>query len=465
MKTPLDTLQKYFKIGLVAALGLSLVAGCSRDKSQSRELPSGKFVQPEVPATPAQARSLADELENELSLGLGALFNESLSAVERSSVSAKEREILAEALARSFAKGITQKVGRQSSTNCVAAPEKSSAFLSCLFYEIVEDNFQNERDARRWLNSAAQPEKATGRALLSNAQLDALSASAPILMVSLFSQADRIEAMLVRMNRSLDTATRALEILSVQQASMDLPYLGSSFIEGKRYVLTTSLQQGSVGSSRVFNLESMVVEFKINNKRMIVSRPGEGLYAGSSQEDLIVASYPIVRTVEDPQSKEKYYQVDFSRPENKSFLVSSFGAGNEPALQMEADVVVPKIAHAPKAVLAGMNNGLYFNSKDSSLVLDKLVLINATAPLLGGNDEAGEESTGKDSLRPTVHLVQGFFPLPSGKDSFAETQAVPLSISQTGSSAQHLSNGTALTRRERSHRGQRRPLLRDRTSF
>jgi hypothetical protein len=430
VKTPLDALHQYVKLGLIAVFGLSLVAGCSRDKSQARELPSGKFVQPEVPATPAQARSLSEELEHELAVGLSPLFSESLASMERSSLAARERELLSDTLAKSFAKGMTQKVGRQSSTNCVASPEKSAAFLSCLFYEIVEDNFQNERDARRWLGAAAQVDKSTGRALLTSVQLEALNLSAPVLVVSLFAQADRIESMLVRMNRSLDTATRALEILAVQQASMDLPYLGNSFIDGKRYVLTTSLQQGSVGSSRVFNLDSMIVEFKINNKRLIVSRPGEGLYAGSSQEDLIVASYPIVRTVEDPQSKEKYFQVDFSRPENKSFLVAPFGAGNDPALQMQADVVVPKISHAPKAPFAGMNNGLYFNSKDSSLVIDKLVLINASAPLLGGNDEAGEDEIAKDSLRPTVHLVQGFFPLPSGNDPFAETQALPLSVSQ-----------------------------------
>lgn len=100
---------------------------------------------------------------------------------------------------------------------------------------------------------------------------------------------------------------------------MDLPFLGESFINGKRFVLTTSLQQGSVGSSRVFNLDSMIVEFKINNRRLVLTRTGEGLYAGSSQEDLIVGSYPIVRTVEDANSKETYYQIDFSQPENKSF--------------------------------------------------------------------------------------------------------------------------------------------------
>lgn len=79
---------------------------------------------------------------------------------------------------------------------------------------------------------------------------------------------------------------------------------------------------------------------------------------------------------------------------------------------MSADVVVPKIAHAAKSPFAGMNNGLYFNSKDSSLVIDQLVLLNANEPILGTGDETGEASIGKDSIRPTVHVVQGFFPLP-----------------------------------------------------
>jgi hypothetical protein len=430
VNSPLDALRSFAKFGFIAFFGLLLVAGCSRDKSTPRELPSGRFVQPDVPSTPAHNRSLSEELELELVQGLTPLFSESIAQSRQNKLSATEGELLSVAMAKSFAKNISSRVGNSSSTHCVAAPEKSFSYLSCLFFEVIEDNFKNERDAQRWISSLSQVDKKSGRSFLSEAETSPLIKSAPLVLVNLFGNSNLVESLLLKLNRSIDSATRALEILSAQQVSMDLPYLGESFINGKRYVLTTSLQQGSVGSSRVFNLDSMIVEFKINHKRLVLTRTGEGLYAGSSQEDLIVGSYPVVRTVEDANSKETYYQIDFSRPENKSFLVSPLGAGNVPSLQMSADVVVPKIAHAAKTPFAGMNNGLYFNSKDSSLVIDQLVLLNANEPVLGTGDEAGEESIGKDSIRPTVHVVQGFFPLPSGKDPFAEVQALPMSVSQ-----------------------------------
>ena len=432
MNSPLDTLRSFAKFGFIAFLSLLLVAGCSRDKSVSRELPSGRFVQPDVPSTPAHNRSLSEELELELVQGLTPLFSESIAQSQGNKLSVIEAELLSRAMAQSFAKNISSRVGNSSSTHCVSAPEKSFSYLSCLFFEVIEDNFKTERDAQRWISSLSQVDKKSGRSFLSEAETTPLIKTAPLVLVNLFGNSNLVESLLLKLNRSIDSATRALEILSAQQVSMDLPFLGESFINGKRFVLTTSLQQGSVGSSRVFNLDSMIVEFKINNRRLVLTRTGEGLYAGSSQEDLIVGSYPIVRTVEDANSKETYYQIDFSQPENKSFLVSPLGASNVPSLQMSADVVVPKIAHAAKSPFAGMNNGLYFNSKDSSLVIDQLVLLNANEPILGTGDETGEASIGKDSIRPTVHVVQGFFPLPSGKDPFEEKQLLQMSLSQIG---------------------------------
>lgn len=428
--TPLKSVR--FSVGnrFISLLGLLLVAACTRGKNQPQELPTGRFVQPEVPATPEQARSLSDELEYELSHTLSGLFIETIADTQMESMSSRDREILAGALAKSFSKNISARVGNSSATHCVAVPERLNAYLSCLFFEVVEDNFRSPADAQRWLSSLTIVDKKSGRSIVSEAELAALQPSAAESLVIVFSKASRMESLLSKLGQSLDSAMRALEILAAQQVSMDLPYLGQSFINGKRYVLTTSLQQGSVGSSRVFNLDSMIVELRINNKRLVVTQVGEGLYAGSSQEDLIVGSYPIVRTVEDVASKETYYQVDFSRPENKSFLVVPMGAGNVPSLQMSADVVVPKIAHAAKPPLAGMKNGLYFNAKDSSFVVDQLVLLNSSEPVLGTDDEAGEEGLGKDSIRPTVHVVQGFFPIPSGTDPFAETQALPTSSAQ-----------------------------------
>lgn len=430
MKSPLSLFPLLLRASLCSLAFLAVLPACSRNKQSSRELPSGRYVQPDVPSTPEQSRSLAEELQQELSTGLNPLLGEMLQRGGASELSGRQIEQLSAALAKTFSESMTVRVGNSAATHCVVAPDKSSAYLNCLFFEVVEDHFANGRDAQNWLLGLSKADKKTGRATLSEKDAQEMIVSAPRLLVSTFSNTPAVEMLLAKLSRAVDGTIRALEILAAQQVSMDLPYIGESFIQGRRFVLTTSLQQGSSGSSRVFNLDSMIVELKVNNNRLVVLRSAEGLYAGSSQEDLIVGTYPIVRTIEVKDGLEKYYQVDLSRPENKSFLVTAMGAGGEPSLQMSADVVVPKIAHAAKPVIAGMTNGLYFNSADASLVVDQLVLLNSNVPFLGTDDEAGEEGTGKDPIRPTVHIVQGFFPIPSAKDPFADAQALPMSIAQ-----------------------------------
>jgi hypothetical protein len=430
VKSPLNLFPLLLRASLCSLAFLAVLPACSRNKQSSRELPSGRYVQPDVSSTPEQSRSLAEELQQELSTGLNPLLEEMLQRGGASELSGRHIALLSAALAKTFSESMTLRVGNSSATHCVAAPDKPSAYLNCLFFEVVEDHFANGRDAQKWLLALSKADKKTGRATLSEKDAQEMISSAPKLLVSAFSNTAAVEMLLAKLSRAVDGTIRALEILAVQQVSMDLPYIGESFIQGRRFVLTTSLQQGSSGSSRVFNLDSMIVELKVNNNRLVVLRSAEGLYAGSSQEDLIVGAYPIVRTIEVKDGQEKYYQVDLSRPENKSFLVTAMGAGGEPSLQMSADVVVPKVAHAAKPVIAGMTNGLYFNSSDVSLVVDQLVLLNSNVPFLGSDDEAGEEGTGKDPIRPTVHIVQGFFPIPSAKDPFAEAQALPMSIAQ-----------------------------------
>ena len=423
--------------GLVSkAVVFSVVSGlgftaCTRRSSAPEELPSGRYVKPEVPVTPAQNKSLKEEFESQLSASLESIFASDLSSdassdAVHSAVSGK----LTRAMAIAFAKDVVARIDRSTSTNCVANPDRTGAYLSCLVFEVVDGSLSNAVDATRWISSFSRVKDSSGKAVLNESEAAGYAQSAPAALVRFFGSPKRIENMLSKLSRELESSIRALEILSMQQVSLDMPYLADSFIKNRRYILTTSLQQGSVGTARVFNLDSMVVKFQVNSNRLVIIRSGEGLYDGSSQEDLIVGSYPIVRTVEPVGEKQKYYQVDFSRPENKSFLVSAF-AGGEPSLQMSADVVVPRVAHAAKPALGLMTNGLYFTEQDPSLVIDQLVLINANDAVLGEDDDVGPiAEPSKDPIRPTVHVVQGFFPLPSGQDAFEAKQALPLDVSQ-----------------------------------
>jgi len=410
--------------------GLSLAA-CTRRTAAPEELPSGRYVQPEVPVTPAQNKSLSDDLETQLTASFEAIFSTEFSELTGQTLNgAQVSKNLPRALAIGFSKDVMARIARSVSTNCVASPDKSVAYLSCLVFEVVEDNLSSASDASAWIQGFSRTKDESGKMLMTTVESQASAQAAASALVKFFSSPQRIEAMLLRLNKSIDTSIRALEILASQQASLDMPYLAESFWKDRRYVLTTSLQQGSVGTSRVFNLDSMIVRLELNNNRLLIIRTGEGLYDGSSQEDLIVGSYPVVRTLEPEGQNEKFYQVDFSRPENKSFLVQPFGGG-DPSLQMSADVVVPRIAHAAKPALGLMTNGLYFTKQDPSLVIDQLVLLNANTSILGDDDDVGPiAEPSKDPIRPTVHVVQGFFPLPSGQDPFELNQALPLDASQ-----------------------------------
>lgn len=430
MKISHPALLTKSKAALLSLVSVLAVAACTRRSDSPQELPSGRYVQPEVPVTPVQSKSLSEELEVQISDSLTPIFSGLFEKAEiRSNVGQQQTVRLSRAMAVSFAKDITSRVQRSNPTHCVSSPDKSVAYLSCLLFEAIEGNLQNQSDAQRWLAGMSRlKDDVSGRMFFTDAEANDIAQSASGALVAYFSKSKNVESVLQRLVKTVDNSLRALEILSSQQASLDMPYLADSFLKDRRYVMTTSLQQGSVGSTRVFNLETMIVRLEINNNRLVVIRAGDGLYAGSSQEDLIVGSYPVVRTVQPQGNAENFYQVDFSRPENKSFLVSAFGAG-EPSLQMSADVVVPRIAHAAKPVLGSMNNGLYFTKEDANLVIDQLVLINSNTSIFG-DDEDSEVEPSKDPIRPTVHVVQGFFPLPVANDPFEMKQALPLAISQ-----------------------------------
>lgn len=429
-------------LSLVA--GLSFLACTKKHHGSTEELPSGRFVQQELPVTPAQTKSLGEELEAQLADSLDSIFASELfgnDALKRSQGQVSAARV-SRAMALSFARDMTARVQRSKSTHCVSSPERTLSFLSCLVFESVEDNLQNVRDAEQWIAGFSRIKDSSGKLIFSDAEAQELAQSLPVTLVKIFADSQNVEKILLKLNRAVDGSLRALEILSAQQASLDMPYLAESFIKGRQYVLTTSLQQASVGKSRVFNLDSMIVRLEINNNRLIVIRSGDGLYSGSSQEDLIVGAYPVKRTVQPAGQSESYFQIDFSHPENKSFLVSALGEG-QASLQLSADVVVPRIAHAAKPVLGEMSNGLYFNQKDQNFVIDQLVLLNANASVFGDeNDASGEGQTIKDGIRPTVHVVQGFFPLPTGNDPFEINQAMPLSVSQGELRARGVSDRT-----------------------
>ena len=222
------------------------------------------------------------------------------------------------------------------------------------------------------------------------------------------------------MTEKLSSIRPEIELLVGQVASENLPFIAKSFFEGKKFVLTTSLQQGSVGNFRVYNLESISASLAVNSNRLVVLQNSAGQFPSTDALDSIITSYPILAT--KSSGPEVYYQVDFSKPENSRMFRTALLDSNDPALDIQADLIIPTIAHKPKVLDQSLNSTQYFNSQDSVLVVDSLVLIS-------GDFEPNDTDLklGKDTLHSTMRVVQGLFAEQVNDQKFAEEQALDIS--------------------------------------
>jgi hypothetical protein len=218
----------------------------------------------------------------------------------------------------------------------------------------------------------------------------------------------------------IQSINKELELLAGQIPRENMPFIAKSFFADRRFVLTTSLQQGSVGNSRVYNLEALSVTLTVNSDRLVVLQNKAGLFPSSDSNDLIVTSYPIAATRID--GSETYFQIDFSKPENSKMFRNALYEGGDPALDITADVVVPSIAHKPKALNPALKSGQYFNLNDKNLVVDSLILLTGEFQPNGA-----DLALGKDALHPTVRVVQGLFAETEQDAIFAKTQSKEVS--------------------------------------
>jgi hypothetical protein len=215
---------------------------------------------------------------------------------------------------------------------------------------------------------------------------------------------------------------RSLELLLKRGFVSDAPFLAESFFKNRKFVFTTSFAQGSVGRERMYNLANHMVRLEVRSGQLVILRDGSDLSGSSNFVDVIETSYPVLQTL--VAGKETYFQVDFSAPRNKEFLVMPL-LGGVPQLSLSADVVVPRVSFAPKSKLAKLNSALYVNATDSELVVDSLVLLNGSNEALTPNaDGVPDFLLDKDTVRPTVRVFQGLFAWNSDFEAFSTSQAM-----------------------------------------
>lgn len=386
---------------------------------------AAKVVEDKVEPTQQQKADLSSGLETDLKLA----FQETLKQSSQLAAS-DSKAVLVEALSAAAAHASASKISGNIASSCtLPSSEKMEAYSSCLLEEVALVELASIEKTKLALEK--QPHKATFVSALDKLGNNGLAA----LWNEILSTQTLRQGLTLSIADVLKELRGIVDLLLLKQARLDIPFLAKSFFENKSFVYTNSFQQGSTGSQRVFNLDSYLVKLKVNMGRLVILQDKQGLYNGSSGEDLVLGSFPIVsaRTGSDG---DVYYQVDFSQPENKRFLLPVL-VGPGSAVDLKADVVVPTVAHAAKPTMSTLGSGLYFGKNDKSLVLDSLVLVSSPKDIFGEDEEKdGEEEEtedqklGKDNLRPTLRVAQGLFLVDEASEEFAKNQQIDVKVAQ-----------------------------------
>jgi Met-zincin len=407
-------IQSRFKFITSTALASVIALSCSSPKKELLRQPdqndSAQVTQTQVNVNSKQKANLSTLIESVLEKDVYSFLTSQLQPAEIIQHKDSIQEL----------SGVTAKLALQNfnskSSLCLANVENKESALndevfSCLASEALASSLSNKNEANLNPKLNAVIYLLNDRAVLS--KIDNLKSS---------------------LRKSLGSIKSEIDILVSQKISYDMPFVSENFLSHKKFVLTTSYSQGSVGSDRAFNLDSLMVYFEVNNNRVVLRRSPEGLFDGETEIAEILNAFPIVKT-SVLKSGEKFYQVDFSSPQNKEFLLPFLGNGNS-QLKLNADIIIPKILHTRKedTVAEQINSGLYFDKLSPNLVIENTVLLNANSELLSPGSETPAFLLGKNVNSPTVRVVQGLFPLPENESSsdFYTNQA--LSVQQAADS-------------------------------
>ena len=413
---------------------LAVLAGCHsrtlRENTRVEQIPATRIATPDkgqvletnTPASPPALQNMQENVGAQLQAVYRAQFENSIAL--NAGLLPEQRTELVARLSSATATEHLARLSGKSSTSCqptapLAAP--SAPTHACLVAEIFAHSFANAHslkallaaDAALHLHLAARLEQVF-------LVVDSLPTLVFADLANFAKQVDQVSSFVAKIVLSLEKYGKELELLTSRTARVDLPFLARSFFANKKFLLTTSFQQGSIGTERVLNLDTVVVKLIVNSGRLVLLQDKEGLSAGDSAGDVVMGSYPIVASL-TAANGDIFYQVDFSRPENLRYLRNAIASPQED-VNITAQVVVPSVFHAPKVPHAELGTGLYFTDKDQRFVLDQLVLLEGNKPIVEPT-EADREVVVKDLLHPTFHLVQGLEVLNSDHAEFAKNQA------------------------------------------
>jgi hypothetical protein len=409
---------------VAAALALSTSFGCTSRKHKTEQPVDSAKVLTNFSIPSAHRETLKADLESMLFKALRFAITESTTAASVADAR------LFDAVALSIAQQTAQRLTDEKDTACEDAADSKgfSSFTNCVLQETIRESFSSNDTILDAIRSVVKEENASllgdinaVRFVVGSTHADSIS-----YLVKILSNEATLNNAIEAIAQRTESIRDAVLLLRDGRATNDVPWISSKFFEGRRFVLTNSIEQASVGVwMRTMNLNSQIVRIEVSSNLLYIIREKSGLYEGSSGVDLIINSFPIIdsRTV----NGERYFQVNFAQPINKHFVLSQMSEDSA-AADLTVDSIKVRVAHTEKTPLKEFAtpespaSGLYFNSTDNNLVLDELVLVN-TNLTLSDDTELPPSLFQRETMRPTIRISQGLFALDKSSEDFDKYQA------------------------------------------
>lgn len=413
-------LASWLSVAILTTLGCSRGAGDAPVAPQPPGPVAGSSVQ-----SLQKSATMALAVEGELAADVTPAFLAQLP----STLATADRDFAAKAMAQAFAQAYLGRVQGTKETACTV--DLAGAIRNrCLVEEILATEFADQ-DAilvafSQTINNVVNNNGATVNTIISSTvDVDALQSRLDSILGAVGGLHVLLGERLAPLQQSLETLSQlaterlqqVLQVLLHGQSRDNLPWLSADFVEGRQFLMTTSVEQNgrspSMNNGNVTkNFSALLVDLVVRDGGLLVTHLPDGRGSGGEVGD-IVALFPVVATRTDSSGKI-YYQIDFAHARNDNFLATNFERSmgntfleiNKLSHSLKAEVVLPTLAHRQREVLPELGSGNYFNRKDTSLVLDTMVMFQSSTPFLGAEDT--DWLMGRNPYRPTARIIVSF---------------------------------------------------------
>jgi hypothetical protein len=263
------------------ALVLSTSLGCTSRKHKTERPVDSAKVLTEFSIPSAHRESLKADLESMLFKALRFAITESATTPSVSEAR------LFDAVALSVAKQTAQRLTGERDTTCEDAADSKgfSNFTNCALRETIHESFNSDNNILDSIRAIVKEENAAILGDVSAVRFVVASTHADNIsyLVKILSHETTLKNAIEAISQRTESIRDAVLLLRDGHATNDVPWISSKFFEGRKFVLTNSIEQASVGVwMRTMNLNSQIVRMEVSSNLLYLIREKSGLYDGTS---------------------------------------------------------------------------------------------------------------------------------------------------------------------------------------